>query len=823
MRTIGILCIVSTAVGLGLQQGWAQSSGTQPAAATNIAEQWLGTTGKSEGWVQATQDCRRMLSQLDLTKDLVRPYMPNLRRQTEMLRRVDSFNWRTITAVEFLRNALEDLLADKVPNKRYAGTELAFPYWSDRLQRIEATWMHVPPEYDPAKEYQVFLYYKSGGGIFYHEGKAAGGYRPTIEMANKTDTFHAWSSLNIQVKGRLGLDIELAEFPPALAREFSVSPDRVFLTGYSDGGFSALWLATHYPHLVAGLAPSCANWQYTNVEQANLLNTPYLVVDGWDDGGYIETNFLRGLTLANMGYNVSAVFGQHGHTHAPYESEKEFKHILDWAKSKKRDLWPKHVRYATWNLTWPRAYWLTIERMNTPYLPAQIEAQVKNGNVIDVKTWNIAAYKVFLDEKLIDAAKPVTVMTDGKKSYSGPCRSDLLIELAPRPAGKFAKTASMPDDITAQIVAGTYDGKPVITDRSWLAIKGTLADEEATKTLANWFPKDARSDIDVSDQDLSRCNLFLYGGPEINKVTARIAGDLPIKFGNKRFTIGRTTYDQPSECVAFLHPSPLNPSKYVIVYAFNDAARFAENKYFNLADVASAWSFRTGDCVVCGIPAGRDKPGIHIDKTDYMQQHIVFDSAWQADSKIIADLPAPLDRKQILGLRAEAIRNAARADIGIFWEDTPDYLRWTDCLPAGPITLADLATIDALPEYIMVGQMRGQDLSDAHPAATTLAPASGVPSFRRAELVSANQLDPSKTYTVAMGYYGIPAYRTNPKQMPELFTFSSEKEFLANENNTIIVRNLRQIPIDVTEALATHLAKHGPPSSQPAPTQADRR
>jgi len=129
---------------------------------------------------------------------------------------------------------LEDLAAGKRPNVRYAGKGMAFPYWSDMMRRIEAIWTHVPPSYDPTKGYQVFMYYKCGGGIHNKNGKAAGGYRPTVEVANQTDTFHCWSSLNIQIKGRMGGHIELSEAMDALCREFSADRDRVFLTGWSD-------------------------------------------------------------------------------------------------------------------------------------------------------------------------------------------------------------------------------------------------------------------------------------------------------------------------------------------------------------------------------------------------------------------------------------------------------------------------------------------------------------------------------------------------------------------------------------------------------------
>ena len=377
-----------------------QAAASRPVYGTDSPAQWLSGKGKGERWIEATDRCRALLDQLDPGDARVKAYLTNLRRQCEVIRRVDAFNWKSITAVEFLQNALADLAAGKEPNRRYAGQELGFPYWSQRMQRIEAVWVHVPPAYDPGKSHQLFLYYKSGGGIHYEKGKAAGGYRPTAEMANKTDTFHAWSSLNIQVKGRMGVEIELEEFPAALAGEFSVDPGRVFLTGYSDGGFTALWLATHYPHLVAGIAPNCANWQYTNVEQVNLLNVPYLVVDGWGDGGYVEGNFLRFRGAVEHGLRrIGDLRPARPHVRALRGRGGVSGRSSTGRRRRAGTRGPGSVRYATWNLTWNRAYWVSIERAVEPCLASQIEAEVKEDNRIEVRTHNVAAYAVRLSDE----------------------------------------------------------------------------------------------------------------------------------------------------------------------------------------------------------------------------------------------------------------------------------------------------------------------------------------------------------------------------------------------------------------------------------------
>ena len=152
----------------------------------------------------------------------------------------------------------------------------------------------------------------------------------------------------------------------------SVDPDRVFLSGWSDGGFTALLLAAHYPHLVAGIAPLCANWQYANIENVALRNLPVLSIDGWGDGGYNSGQFLRWQALRGWGSDITCLWGHHGHSYQPYEDLEEFSRILDWAKTKKRNPWPKQVHYATWNLTWNRAYWVYLDRLADPLLAGQI-------------------------------------------------------------------------------------------------------------------------------------------------------------------------------------------------------------------------------------------------------------------------------------------------------------------------------------------------------------------------------------------------------------------------------------------------------------------
>ncbi|HET6428171.1 MAG TPA: 5'-nucleotidase C-terminal domain-containing protein [Phycisphaerae bacterium] len=794
----------------------------------------LDVAGKDADWLKRTAQVRELLGKLNPADPLTVRYAPNVTRHVEMIQREKSFDWKRVTAIEFLENMLTDLLAGKDPHLRYAGKGVAVAYWSELMDRIEAIWVHVPPSYDPAKEYQIVMCYKCGGGIHYKDGKAAGGYRPTAEVANQTDTFFAWSSLYYGVKGRMGAADELREAMPAITGEFPISPDRVFLTGWSDGGFTDVWLGSYYPHLVAGILPNCANWQYSNVSQVGLANVPFRVVDGWSDGGYVQRNINRWHVLRSMGYPVSVIMGHHGHARAPYENVEEMKRLLAWAKTQRRDLWPKHVRYATWNLTWHQAYWVQIERMIEPVLAAQIDVQVAPGNRIDVAAQNVGAYRLSLSDKLVEPAKPVTVTTNGKPSYAGPFQADLLINVTDPPAGAFAKTPQTPGGIGARIVHSYYglkrDGGFRMTGRRWLTVKPTGGDEEVRKLLAAWGPDYGKADSEVTDADMAQYNLFLLGGPEVNQLTARIAGKLPVRFERGRFTVGEKVYDRPENCVKFIHPNPLHPAKYVIVYAFNDAKTFAAGK-FRVSDDRggkvelaneSAYRFRDGDCLVYNVPAAPRKWGVDVGASATRIDRSIFDAAWRPASRaVLGELKAPVDTAQLLRLRADAAKEATGADVGIVFSYTPSWNRWGTSIPAGPVTVHELGTLDMFPEYLTIAEVTGAQLYGmqtdrgrervtgllAGASASSVLDRRDDPAYEAGKTLAVEDIDPKKTYRVAMGYRGMPAYGAEPKQMPPLFEFATPEEFLAGGHTSLPFRNPRQTTVQMTEAVAGYIAR----------------
>ena len=146
--------------------------------------------------------------------------------------------------------------------------------------------------------------------------------------------------------------------------------------------------------------------------------------------------------------------------------------------------------------------------------------------------------------------------------------------------------------------------------------------------------------------------------------------------------------------------------------------------------------------------------------------------------------------------------------MGVIWEHTPPWNRWGESLPAGPVTLNDLATIDMFPENVAVAEMTGAELLRGKPSASTVVPDRRDPAYDGKAHLATGEIDPAKTYRVAMGFCGMPSYGAEPERMPKVFPFDTPQYFLAVKSNRVPLKNFRQLSVQVVEATAKYIRRH---------------
>src|SRR5262249_32069647 len=114
---------------------------------------------------------------------------------------------------------------------------------------------------------------------------------------------------------------------------------------------------------------------------------------------------------------------------------------------------------------------------------------------------------------------------------------------------------------------------------------GAWASKEMTHAVDHWrkqFRGEARvkDDADVTDADVAAHNLVLWGDPSSNKVLAKGAAKLPVRWDAQGVVVGAKTYGADHHVPVLICPNPLNPKRYVVV---NSGFTFREYDYLNNA------------------------------------------------------------------------------------------------------------------------------------------------------------------------------------------------------------------------------------------------
>jgi hypothetical protein len=108
---------------------------------------------------------------------------------------------------------------------------------------------------------------------------------------------------------------------------------------------------------------------------------------------------------------------------------------------------------------------------------------------------------------------------------------------------------------------------------------------EMAHAIEHWrrqFRGEARviADDQLTDAEITRSNLVLWGDPHSNKVLARIADKLPIKWDASNLGVGSENFSAKNHVPLMIYPNPLNRARYVVL---NSGFTFREYDYLNNA------------------------------------------------------------------------------------------------------------------------------------------------------------------------------------------------------------------------------------------------
>ena len=293
--------------------------------------------------------------------------------------------------------------------------------------------LYVPSNYEPSKPYALVICLHGAGftGDAYLERwqtRLDEGYLvacPTLPQGN-------WWT-------REAADVVLATLR-AVQSQYHVDPNRIFLTGMSNGGIGVYLVGSHYAPLFAGLAPMASGLDDVLLPfLENLRHTPVYLIHGTKDQVMpVELSRTVAQELTRLGYPFT--YREHDRTHpvagGHYFPREELPDLVGWFGTHRRDPFPKRVTVVRDATHLSPFAWVRIDATDRiaalsdnlidrrddaikHRLYAKLDAEIVGPNRIEVRTERVRRYSLFLNQELIDLSKPITVITNGQMSYEG--------------------------------------------------------------------------------------------------------------------------------------------------------------------------------------------------------------------------------------------------------------------------------------------------------------------------------------------------------------------------------------------------------------------
>lgn len=295
--------------------------------------------------------------------------------------------------------------------------------------------LYVPESYNSAKAYPLVVCQHGAGfdGDGYLER-----WRPRLGE----DYILVCPTVELGAWWTPGAEAFVLTLIDQIMRDYHVDPDRVYLTGMSNGAIGTYLIGLNHPDRFAALVPMAGALPGPLLALLdNARSTPIYIIHGSKDQ-VMPVRYSREVWayLLERGYSVQ--YREHDRVHplagGHFFPREELPPLVKWLSGRKRPHWPRTVTIVRDRDHPRRAWWLRIDEVGpgvgsfwasevdpeeTRRLKegayARLEAVAGEGNTIDVTSENIRRYTVFLSPMLVDFDRPVIIRTNGKLSFEG--------------------------------------------------------------------------------------------------------------------------------------------------------------------------------------------------------------------------------------------------------------------------------------------------------------------------------------------------------------------------------------------------------------------
>jgi dienelactone hydrolase len=454
---------------------------------------------------------------------------------------------------------------------------------------------YLPSRYDAAKKWPLVVHlhgFNSPNPVYWRWWSADSRHALNTEYAGNVGAIY------MEPHGRGNLqylsfaDSDVLRAIAEARRLFNVDENRIYLSGESMGGWGTWNVSTRHPELFAAIAPVHGGVDYhsqlSEEELArlsplerfqrekqsswsmadSLLNTPIFVTHGDMDAAVkVEWSRWGVKLLQRWGYDVR-YHEYPGKAHEALTTNNGFMNIA-WLLEHQREPNPRKVRIRSAELRNAGAWWARVRQSANPLAFMQVDAEVLDRNLVRLDTDNVLDIELTPSAALVDASKPVSVVWNGVAQDVRANDGVLRLTAANYKPASLHKTPLLPGASSDflmtpfAVVIGTSSKDPDMV---------ALCQEKAQRFIDAWkdwqkMPPRVFLDSEIGDADMARYSLILIGGPDANRVSAKLAAKLPLRLSADAIRIDGKDFKVRDAAVQMIYPHPLNSARYVWMFA----------------------------------------------------------------------------------------------------------------------------------------------------------------------------------------------------------------------------------------------------------------
>lgn len=536
------------------------------------------------------------------------------------------------------RERLEALVAGKAPWAERRGRSVR-GFISAVDNSVQPYGLVIPDGYDPARPVRLDVVLHGStratgiGELFFlnrHDEPDTGGSPvPVVPF------------IEVHPMGRLGEnayrfegETDVFEAIEAVCRNYNIDRSRIVLRGSSLGGVGAWQIGLKRPDRFVAVGPAAgpvdthvfANspwkhfvrldpltpWQQTMLHMVDAIDytanagmVPVVAAMG-DQDPYFSSHLLIEKAFAREGIPFHGIVARGaGHGLSAAARQEQLRQLGEYA-ARGSDPFPKHVRFVTWTLKFSRCHWVEVLGLARHYERAEIDARVtEDGTITIAEPLNITRFAI---------GAPAIPISGGSVTIAGQPVTLPSHRAAPARPLLFVKQ----DD--AWTCPGTVDAMPLkgkrpglqgplddAFDRPFLCVRGTghawnpqvdawaeanlkRFSDEWRRHYRGYLP--VKNDTDVTEDDVRRCNLILFGDPGSNAWISRVLPQLPVTWTRDTVQAGLQEYSAADHGIQLIFPNPLAGAegRYVVLnsgHTYHDAElRFSYMVFPRLGDWA---------------------------------------------------------------------------------------------------------------------------------------------------------------------------------------------------------------------------------------------